>query len=246
MKWKSAAARRLREMGGVDCIDQAVPAVINRVLAGISCPPTDLNALCARLNVSEVVDDDDIPVVGELHRENGTFRIHCSMGQSPVRRRFTIAHELAHVLFESSGPRAPRVGVDLERLCDMLAAEILMPRAVFEAALNRSAIDAPLVRQLASKFQTSLTATALRCTELRPISLVYISDGRRKWSRGPVRASDYQLKQLMNHLIDREPGDGLIVIERAGLGHFCRGEWIRTSGERSGLFLLTPASWQPS
>lgn len=242
MKWKSASARRLREMAGVDRIDQAVPAVVDKVLAGISCPPTDLTALCARLNVREVVDDDDIPVVGELRRENGAFRILCSAGQSAVRRRFTIAHELAHVLFEKSGPRAPRVGADLERLCDMLAAEILMPRTVFEPALNQSTVDTSVVRRLASQFQTSLTATVLRCADLRPLSVVSIHNGRRKWSRGPARVGAYQLKRLMKHLIDGEPGDRLVVVERAGLADFCRGQWIRTTGDRSGLLLLTPAS----
>ena len=63
LKWRSAAARRLLDMARVDRIDQAVPVVVSKVLAGIHCPPTDLAALCARLNVTEVLDDDDIPVV---------------------------------------------------------------------------------------------------------------------------------------------------------------------------------------
>ena len=246
MKWKSAAARRLREMAGVDRIDQAVPAVVSKVLAGIHCPPTDLDALCARLNVTEVVDDEDIPVVGELRHENGTFRILCSTGQSQVRRRFTIAHELAHILFESTGPRAPRVGEDLEKLCDMIAAEILMPNTVFQAALNQAPMDTSLVRRLASQFQASLTATVLRCADFRPLSVVCIHEGRKKWSRGPTRATDYQLKQLLRHLIEGAPGDDLIVVERDGLGSFYRGEWIRTMGDRSGLLLLTPASRRTS
>ena len=242
MKWKSAAARRLREMAGVDRIDHAVPAVVSKVLAGISCPPTDLDALCARLNVAEVVDDDDIPVVGELRHEDGTFRILCSASQSQVRRRFTIAHELAHILFESTGPGAPRVGADLERLCDMIAAEILMPSTVFQEALNQAPINATLVRRLASRFQTSLAATVLRCAEFRPLSVVRIQEGQKKWIRGPARATDYQLKRLLKHLLDGAPGDDLLVVERAGLGDFYRGEWIRTVGDRSGLLLLTPES----
>ena len=246
MKWKSAAARRLREMAGVDRIDQAVPTLVDKILAGIDCPPTDLVALCARLNVREVVDDDDIPVLGELRRENGTFRILCSAGQSPVRRRFTVAHELAHILFENSGPRAPRVGADLERLCDMLAGEILMPRNIFEAALNQTLLDPPLVIRLASQFQTSLTATVLRCAELRPLSVVSVQGGRKKWSRGPARVGDYQLQLLLKQLIDAEPGDRLVTAERAGVPHFHRGHWIRTGADRSGLLLLTPVSTNES
>ena len=229
-------------MAGVDCIDQAVQAVVSKVLAGIYCPPTDLAALCTRLNVTEVLDDDDIPVVGELQRDNGAFRILCSAGQSAVRRRFTIAHELAHVLFESTGPRAPRVGGDLERLCDMIAAEILMPRTIFQAAFTQAVVDTSVVRLLAATFQTSLTATVLRCAEFRPISVVYVREGRKKWSRGPARATDYQVQQLLKYLVDGEPGDDLLVVERAGSANFYRGQWLRTTAHRSGLVLLTPVS----
>lgn len=241
MKWKSAAARRLREMGGVDSVDSAIPAVVAKILAGISCPPTDLGALCDQLKVREIIDDD-IPVVGELRRENGVFRIVCAVGQSAVRRRFTIAHELAHVLFESSGPGAPRVGAELERLCDMLAAEILMPKAVFESALGEATVDGAVIKMVASRFQTSLTATAIRCVDVRPISVVCVHEGRMRWRRGPAWPTHYQLEQLMSQMIDGEPGDGRVVIERASLGRLYRGEWIRTTSERSGLLVLTPES----
>jgi outer membrane protein assembly factor BamB len=39
-----------------------------------------------------IEDDADIPVVGELRRENSAFRIVCTSGQSAVRRRSTVAH----------------------------------------------------------------------------------------------------------------------------------------------------------
>ena len=197
VKWRSAAAQRLRRLAGVDRIDQAVPAVVSQLLGGIPCPPTDLRALCARLNVTEVLDDDDIPVVGELRRENGSFRILCAAGQSAARRRFTIAHELAHVLFESTGRGAPRVGADLERLCDMIAAEVLMPSAIFQAALTQAVVDTSVVRLLAARFETSLTATVLRCAEFRPLSVVCVQEGRKKWSRGRARPTEHQVRQLL-------------------------------------------------
>ena len=39
-----------------------------------------------------------------------------------------------------------------------------------------------------------------------------------------------------------EPGDRLVAVERAGLARFHRGDWIRTTSDRSGLLLLTPIS----
>jgi hypothetical protein len=242
VKWKSAAARRLREMAGGVSVELAVPTVIGQLLSGISCPPTDLDALGARLNVAGIDDDEQTPVVGELRRDKGAFRIVCAAGQSPVRRRFTIAHELAHVVFESSGPRAPRVGDDLEKLCDMLSAEILMPRTVFEYALGERPVDATTIRALASRFQTSLTATAIRCADLRPVSVLDVQDGRVRWTRGPVRPTRYQLDQLMGQAFDGEPGDGLVFVERAGRGHVYTSEWVRVSGRKSGLLVLIPRS----
>ena len=84
-----------------------------------------------------------------------------------ARRRFTIAHELAHAVFEKSGPNCPRSGKELERLCDMLAAEFLMPREVF---LRQSGSSATLswerIGDLADLFQTSLSASSLEVRRL--------------------------------------------------------------------------------
>ena len=71
------------------------------------------------------------------------------------------------------------------------------PPRIARSSCNRSSgrlvsgkMDAPrltLVRRLASRFQTSLTATVLRCAEFRPLSVVCSHDGRKRWSRGPAR-----------------------------------------------------------
>lgn len=226
-------------MSGTEDICEAVRLVVAGVLEGVECPPTDLVAVCGKLKIEEIVDDDDTPVVGELRRDDGVLRIVCATGQSIVRRRFTIAHELGHALVESSGARAPRVGRELERLCDMVAAELLMPRAVFDATLGQGAVDGPSIRRLAREFQTSLTSTALRCVELRPVSLVCVQDGQLRWKRGSVRPTRYELRPLIKKFIDGNVGDNRIVLEHMGVGRLYRGDWIRTTGDRSGLIVLT-------
>ena len=239
MRWNSAAARRLRMMSGTDDVREAVRLVVAGILEGVDCPPTDLVAVCGKLKIEEVVDDDNMPVVGELRRDNGILRIVCATGQSMVRRRFTIAHEIGHALVESSGARAPRVGKELERLCDMLAAELLMPRTVFDTTLGEDAVNGPTIRRLARGFQTSLTSTALRCVELRPVSLACVQDGELRWKRGSARPTLHELRPLMNKFIDGRLEDNRIILERMGVGRLYRGEWIRTTGDRSGLILLT-------
>jgi hypothetical protein len=177
-----------------------------------------------------------------LRRESCGFRIVCASGQSAVRRRFTVAHELAHIVFETSGPRAPRVGADLEKLCDMLAAEILMPRGPFESALGDGPVDAAAIRALASRFQTSLTATAIRCADLRPVSVLDVQEGRVKWTRGTARLTRYELDGIMRQAFAPESWDGLVFVKRAGRGSVYASEWLHLSGKKSGLLVLTPRS----
>ena len=102
---------------------------------------------------------------------------------SSSRRNFSLAHELAHIMvlktqsFAEDLPKAPRFrssgsATDKwkaeERLCDAIAAELLMPERIFTAEVvkfGRSLVQLP---QLANSFGTSLTATAIRYWELLP------------------------------------------------------------------------------
>jgi len=240
VRGNSAAVRRVCALAGAQSVEEAVPLVVGRLVSGIACPPTDLDALCARLNVVGIEEDDDLPVVGELRRAGRGFRIVCASGQSPVRRRFTIAHELAHAILESTGPRAPRVGSELERLCDRLAGEILMPEVAFRSELGDRPVDGATIRALSARFQASLSAVAIRCSELRSISVLEIREGRIRWSRGPVRPDRYQLDQLLRQIFDGEPGDGLMFIDEGGCGRPYKTDWLRVSENRSGLLVMTP------
>jgi hypothetical protein len=203
-EWTSAAARRIRELAGPDAtsVEEAVPAVVVKLLDGIACPPTAFEDLCRRLDVASIVEEA-IPVGGELQRTTEGYRIVCSAGQPETRRRFTIAHELAHIVFERSGSRFPRAGAELERLCNMVAAEMLMPTHVFTGDLPAQPTAADVSR-LASKYRTSLSAAAIRCAEFRPVSVFAIDDGRVSWARGPVQphAIRAALEGLMRQAFD--------------------------------------------
>lgn len=97
--------------------------------------------------------------------------------QAPARQRFSLAHELGHWHLhrgrlmlcraeEIEGPVSEARGLEVD--ADHFAAALLMPRFLFEpaaAALSRKAPWA-MVESLASQFQTSLLATALRIITL--------------------------------------------------------------------------------
>lgn len=97
--------------------------------------------------------------------------------RSERRRRFSVAHEIAHTFFSNAdatyhlrtrerdayghSPDAHR----LERAVDRGAAELLMPEPWFGEAVEWAGVRAAAVPRLAEEFQVSLTAAARRLIE---------------------------------------------------------------------------------
>ena len=134
------------------------------------------------------VSDVDLPagIYGRLVIHGQPPRIEVQRAQSFYRARFTIAHELGHLCFLDILPILPKERGDVtnahiasireERLCDQIAAELLMPRRPFEriAKLTEPSFDG--VRQLQRTFCVSFAAILRRVTELRTWSV-----GRAEW-----------------------------------------------------------------
>jgi Zn-dependent peptidase ImmA (M78 family) len=242
--WKSAAARRLLQLAGnAATVDEAVTNIVSTTLEGISYPPLVLEDLFTKLNISGVRIEDDLPFSGELRPDNGHFIIVCSKHLSANRRRFTIAHELAHAIFELSGPKCPRSGRELERLCDMIAAEFLMPWRAFKARAG----DVPgvdQVLQLARVFQTSLTATAIRCNKLFDVTIFAAQTDAVLWGygairKGPTRHLDSTLRRLIREAQSLPKGTQVLPLEIRGTLR----SWVvqyRSIGNEQTLFVLQP------
>jgi hypothetical protein len=240
--WKSAAARRLADLAGnPPTLSRAVEIVAAKHLEGISCPPTHLEALMPRLNISAFEPISGLPFSGELRKDGNYFKVVYSTSLSPGRRRFTIAHELAHAIFETTGPNCPRYGRELERICDMLASEILLPRQVF---IERAGSDCSpqKIFKLAGEFQTSLMATALRCYQLFGVSIFQVKDGRLVWGYGAIRNdrhiqdTDDEFRSAISDAMEGKPGERLVFLRRSI--YILR--WTSVAGLRPGLFVLKP------
>jgi Zn-dependent peptidase ImmA (M78 family) len=169
---------------------------------------------------------------------------------SAPRRRFTIAHEIAHAIFESSGPRCPRVGKELERLCDMLATEMLMPSDVF-LQLVGPRISVQKLFELASVFKTSLSATAIRLAELCGISTFEAEDERILWSYGVVKKGlimekSSDLRRAIEASFTVESGVTVMFIHNKVWTGEWKLEWARIGQGRRALFLLEPIRAEPA
>ncbi len=125
----------------------------------------DISAVLLQMNVGQVI------MVNQRHHL--------------TRRNFSCAHELGHILFnelklqqcirniefrETSNPQSQdlaRAGVK-ERLCDAAAAELLMPRSIFNEYLVRFGISVDSIEPLSKIFQVSNPTVAIRIAEVSP------------------------------------------------------------------------------
>jgi hypothetical protein len=111
---------------------------------------------------------------------------------SKARQRFSLGHELGHWHYHrgrSSICRPDDIGdqtrspLDPERIADSYAADLLLPRYLFEPRLIGAARPSfTTVEKLAKDFRTSITATALRFLEFTPsVMLICHASKGRKW-----------------------------------------------------------------
>ena len=239
----SAAERRIRALApDAPTLDEAVKHVVAELIRGVICPPTNLVDIGGKLGVQEI-SYENFPGSGELHKEKNGYRIVCSLDQPPSRQRFSVAHELAHVILERTGRNAPRAGNSTERVCDMLAAECLMPTSVFETRLpvTPTASD---IRDLARIFDTSITATAIRCAKCRPVCVFEVIGDRVTWGSGGIRPgavmclADQVRDGVRAVMARKQPEEKVYFYTNGYRGDYRCFDWIR-SGIDSAVFILS-------
>jgi Zn-dependent peptidase ImmA (M78 family) len=238
----SAAARRLLLFAGnANTVEEAVERIVSRLLDGICSPPTDLEALAKRVNVTGFLSEA-IPVSGELRRGDTGFTIVYSSALSGPRRRFTIAHELGHAILEMTGRNCPRTGQDVERACDLLASEILMPSNVFaEAARGEPSTDTVLA--LTERFNASLSAVCIRYANLKKVAIFRAARGQIEWRTGlvrydPIDAESSELKSVILKSATRPHGKEVIWLSTRTWVGYWSASWASLGDQR--LFIVLP------
>ena len=236
----TAVLRLLKMAGGAESIEDAVRSVVQMYFGDIPGPPIDLNAAASKLNVA--LCEEDVPVSGELRKKGKDYTIVVSSHLSPNRKRFTIAHEMAHLLFERSGRNPPRTGKEVERLCDLLASEILMPARLLES-LHEDAAPHRVV-QLSELFGTSVQAAAIRYSRLKKVSVFQIEGDNVIWGtgvvrKGPVKDLDFGIRSIISKIGANGEGSQILLFDHSTWS----GEWKlswETFQRRRPLFLMHP------
>ena len=138
--------------------------------------PTDLDRLLHAVGISEVKLIKGLDVSGRLvpnrSREHvEEFTVELSKTISPVRRRFTLGHEISHAFLRKGSSLSEllgRIDPQEERLCNYAAAEILVPKVALRKQLrkHKGAFRLSNVKSLAETFDVSLTCMMCRIVEM--------------------------------------------------------------------------------
>lgn len=141
--------------------------------SGWSGPPYDPVALADLLQIP-LVPREDIPDARTMPDGAGGYRIEFNPNRPRGRLRYSVAHELAHTLFPDCGERVRnresaehrrREDWQLELLCNVGAAEILMPIGSF-AALKGESMAIEHLMDLRKQFDVSAEALLLRASRV--------------------------------------------------------------------------------
>lgn len=175
-------------------VDRARDLVVRARDEGWNGPPFDPLVLADLLGIpvvanADVLDARSVP-------EDGEVRIEFNPNRAAGRRRFSIAHEVAHLLFEDHADavrerlqKADQRSDDwqLEMLCNIAAAEIIMPVGSF-SELRSEAPDLHHLLDLRKRLDVSIEAILLRAVHLTDQSIAMFVA-----SRGSEETRDYRI-----------------------------------------------------
>lgn len=159
--------------------------------AGNESIPVDIKHLAAAANAKikvayDLADDES----GQTTRFNGKHVIVVNGNHREERQRFTVLHEIAHIALKlPSQHHGPTLKADVllrygrrpeeEKLCDVFAAECLLPYDPFAKEVSDTDISLDAVKSLAAKYKASLITTGSRfaLNAGEPCAVVLSEDG---------------------------------------------------------------------
>ncbi|MCC6579436.1 MAG: ImmA/IrrE family metallo-endopeptidase [Phycisphaeraceae bacterium] len=159
--------------------------------ADITSVPVDIGRLAATANARiKVVDDLNGDESGYTFPLNGKHVIAVNGNHREERQRFTVLHEIAHIVLDLPsqhhggkltisdlmryGRRPPE-----EMLCDVFAAECLLPYDFFSKDVGNVDISMEAVKKLARQYKASITSTGSRfaINAIEPCAFVLSENG---------------------------------------------------------------------
>jgi O-acetyl-ADP-ribose deacetylase (regulator of RNase III) len=175
--WTNSSVKLLAEQGDPVAVIlvRARQIVMKALDAGWQGPPFDPVELATRhlgLQVAATADVREARTVPT----GQSARIEYNPNRPRERRRYSIAHEIAHTLFPDYAERVRHRGShhaqhrgddwQLESLCNLAAAEFLMPVGTLSQQMERDDLRIENLIDLRSKFDVSMEALLIRAARM--------------------------------------------------------------------------------
>lgn len=195
--WRNASVVAL--FGPEDPVESIVrrarAAVLAALDAGWSGPPFDPFELAEILSIPTVPLEDMFDartvVAEEGPVDSRGVRIEYNPNRPRGRLRFSLAHEIAHTLFpdvaevarqrtgQGAVPRTDSSDWELELLCNVAAAELLMPaETLADVDLDEVALDVDVLMELRARYDVSTEALLRRVAALTRQSVLVVATAR--------------------------------------------------------------------
>lgn len=226
-------------------VESARELVLQAVDAGVLTVPVDPFKL-AELRAISVIPKADVVDAQTVPGEAGKPVIHYNPNRSKARIRFSICHELGHTLFRDCTEqvrhrlfhdRTSAVDYELEALCNLAAAELLLPLGSVQEDMARLDFSVETALKLRNKYEASTEAVLLRLAGLSAMPCAVFAAAPEE-PNGPADRR-YRLEYIKNaitwapglHRGDLLPAN-TVARECTGIGFTASGneEWVQGSG----------------
>ena len=184
-------------------------------VAEVKRPPVPLEKIAKVRGIDRIIQSDLGSLDGCLIPTWEKSVIRVNKSQSLARQNFTIAHEIGHTFFhrhkQEVSLRTDSLSAETdiprnteESLCNIIAAELLMPTKFFQTEMEHHPLSLLSISSLSRRFETSMQATALRLVAMatRPCILIHWQESdrtgssswklRAKWSSHSKSANDFR------------------------------------------------------
>lgn len=201
--WKSQSVRRMA--GGNDPIAavmaKARQMVVKAMDDGWSGPPYEPARLATLLGMA-VSQNEDVADARLVPGDGGRATIEYNPNRPRTRIRFSIAHEIAHTLFPDHAEKirnrsydaALNTDQEVETLCNMAAAEILMPvDPDSDDSLETTPLTMADIVHMRDKFGVSTEAMMIRLADITAHDAIIFCAARKDDARDAPYTVEYVL-----------------------------------------------------
>lgn len=194
-----SSLQKLRELFNVPDEEAAIRVICRRLLNSLHLhrAPIPLRPICRRLKLQVQYTHINNPEDSILRLAPHGFTMELSRRRNWRRNRFTIAHEISHLLlYNLAGTplqsHDPRQYERLERLCDIGASELLISEDHLLEALRIHGLGREGLKRLYDEFLVSFDALLVKLAECLGANIIL-------WKRHARHGQDPLEYRVYNH-----------------------------------------------